>query len=233
MMTDRNEQVESERHQAAWELLPWYVNNTLQDPDRKTVARHISECQICEEEAARCRTIADAVRGSEVAAWTPSSERVARMMARIDAQSVANRSSRRFNIHEWFEKIRLVLQESPSSVRWTLAGQTAVIVVLAAAIVLQFSVAPSLVYRTLSDPGAGLERGRTHIQVIFADDMTEREVRTLLNDVGAGIVAGPTPMGVYTLAIAGDSSEAHTRIHEILAALRAHPKIELAEPKFQ
>jgi anti-sigma factor RsiW len=234
MMTDRNEQLESERHEAVWELLPWYVNNTLKDPDRKTVARHISECQMCEEEAARCRTIADAVRGSEVAAWTPSSERVARMMARIDVQSAAaNGNGRRFNSRAWFEKIRLILQESPSSVRWTLAAQTAVIVLLAAAIVLQLSAGPSLLYRTLSDPSAGLRRERTHIQVIFADDMTEREIRTLLNDVGAAIVAGPTPIGLYTLAIAAESSETDGRIQEKLTVLRAHPKVQLAEPKGQ
>ena len=231
-MSDRDEQLGNERHQAVWELLPWYVNNTLKDLERRMVAHHISECQMCEEEAARCRTIADAVRGSEVAEWTPSSERVAQMMARIDAESApAKRKSRRLDTRAWLEKIRLSLQESPSSVRWALAAQSAVLVLVAVAIVLQLSVAPSLLYRTLSDPGAGLQPGRIHIQVIFADDITEREIRTLLNYVGATIVAGPSPMGLYTLAIAAEASEADTRIQQTLAALRAHPKVQLAEPK--
>jgi hypothetical protein len=214
-----------------WELLPWYVNDTLNAPERNRVVNHIAECQLCEEEIGRCRTIAAAIRATDPATWSPSPDRVARMMARIDGKSGA--PSRRIGFREWFKKILVVFQETPFFLRWALAAETAVIVLLIGTIVLQTPVTPSLVYRTLSDPGAGVERGRTHIQVIFADDMTEREIRTLLKDVGAGIVAGPTPIGLYTLAIAAESSETDRLIQETLTVLRAHPKVQLAEPKGQ
>jgi hypothetical protein len=95
---------------------------------------------------------------------------------------------------------------------------------------LQGSVAPSF-YRTLSDAGSGLEPGRVHLQVVFADDITEREIRTVLSSIGATIVAGPTPMAVYTVALAADDPKAPARTQETLTLLRAHPKVRLAEAK--
>jgi Putative zinc-finger len=232
MKPDHNKQSVGERHQAIWELLPWYINDTLEDPERSRVAHHIAECQTCEEESARCRTVANVLRASDTVAWTPSPERVARIMARIEGNNdVSNRESRWLVIREWFEKLRLTFQEIPSSFRWALAAQTTVIVLLAAAIVLQLSVAPSLLYRTLSDAGGGPEPWIMQIQVVFADDMTEREIRTLLSTVGAAIVSGPSPMAVYTLALAADDHDPAALTREALAVLRAYPKVRLAEAK--
>jgi anti-sigma factor RsiW len=231
MMSDQNEQSEGERHQEIRELLPWYVNQTLEDSERERVAQHIAQCQTCEEEIARCRTIVAVVRATDVAKWSPSPERISRLMARIDGESASNRERHWLVIREWFEKIRLILRETPSSLRWALAAQTAVIVVLAAAIVLQLAASPSLLYRTLSDAGAGPEAGMLRVQVVFADDTTEQEIRTLLNSVGATIVAGPSSMAAYTLAIADDGPDAPARTRETLGVLRAHPKVRLAEPK--
>jgi len=106
----------------------------------------------------------------------------------------------------------------------------AAIVLLAAAITWQASVAPSLLYQTLSDAGSSPEPGRVHLQVVFADDITEREIRTLLGSIGATIVAGPSPMAVYTVALA-DDREAPAQAQERLALLRTHPKVRLAEAK--
>jgi hypothetical protein len=137
----------------------------------------------------------------------------------------------RIRVREWIEKIRLAFQETPSLFRWALAAQTAAIVLLAAAIIWQGSIAPSLLYRTLSDAGSDPEPGRVHLQVVFADDITEGEIRTLLSSIGATIVAGPTPMAVYTVALAADDRAAPAQTRETLALLRAHPKVRLAEAK--
>jgi hypothetical protein len=160
-----------------------------------------------------------------------SPEHFARLMERIDRGNASAASERwRIRVREWIEKIRLAFHETPSLFRWALAAETAAIVLLAAAIMLQGSVAPSF-YRTLSDPSKGLEPGGVRVQVVFADDITEREIRTLLSSIGATIVAGPTPMAVYTVALVADDRETPARTREILALLRAHPKVHLAEAK--
>jgi hypothetical protein len=231
-MRDPSDQSDASHHQKVWEILPWYVNGTLDGREHDLVARHISRCQICADEIARCQSIADAVRSVEEAPRTMSPEHLARLMERIDRRSTPAAAERwQIRVHEWLETIRLAFQETPSLFRWALAAETTVIVLLAAAIILQASVAPSLLYRTLSDAGSGPEPGRMHLQVVFADDITEREMRTLLSSIGATIVAGPSPMSVYTVALTADDREAPARTLETLAVLRAHPKVRLAEAK--
>ena len=231
-MRDASDQSDGNHHQKVWEILPWYVNGTLEGHEHEFVARHILRCQSCADEVVRCQSIATAVRSSEEAARTPSPEHLARLMERIDRGSASAAPERwRIRVREWIEKIRLAFQETPSLFRWVLAAQTAAIVLLAAATIWQASVAPSLLYQTLSDAGSGPEPGRVHLQVVFADDITEREIRTLLSSIGATIVAGPTPMAVYTVALATDDRAAPAQTRERLALLRAHPKVRLAEAK--
>jgi hypothetical protein len=219
-------------HEKVWEILPWYVNGTLAGHEHEFVARHIQRCQSCADEIVRCQSIAAAVRSSEEAARMPSPEHLARLMERIDRASASAASERwRIRVREWSEKFRLAFQETPSLFRCVLAAQTAAIVLLAAATLWQASLAPSLLYQTLSDPGGGTEPDRVTLQVVFADDITEREIRTLLGSIGATIVAGPSPMAVYTVALAANDRAAPAQIQERLALLRAHPRVRLAEAK--
>jgi anti-sigma factor RsiW len=229
-MRDPSDRSDRNHHQKVWEILPWYVNGTLEDHEQKFVARHILRCQSCADEVARCQSIATAVRSAEEAARTPSPEHLARLMEGIDRGRTSAAPERsRIGVRDWIEKIQLAFQETPSLFRWALTAQTAAIVLLAAAITWQASIAPS--YRTLSDAGSDPAPGRVHLQVVFADDITEREIRTLLSSIGATIVAGPTPMAVYTVALAAHDREAPAQTRETLALLRAHPKVRLAEAK--
>jgi hypothetical protein len=231
-MRDPSDPSNRNDHQKVWEILPWYVNGTLEGHEHEFVARHILRCQSCADEIVRCQSIAAAVRSSEEAARMPSPEHLARLMERIDRASSSAAPERwRIRVREWIEKIRLAFQETPSLFRWTLAAQTAVIVLLATATLWQASLAPSLLYRTLSDAGSGPELGRVTFQVVFTDDITEREIRTLLSSIRATIVAGPSPMAVYTVALAPDDREASAQTQERLALLRAHPRVRLAEAK--
>jgi hypothetical protein len=231
-MRDPSDQSDGNQHQKVWEILPWYVNGTLEGHEHEFVARHILRCQSCADEIVRCQSIATAVRSFEEAARMPSPEHLARLMERIDRASASATPERwRIRVREWIEKIRLAFQETPSLFRWALAAQTAVIVLLAGATLWQASLAPSLLYRTLSDAGSGPELGRVTLQVAFTDDITEREIRTLLGSVRATIVAGPSPMAVYTVALAADDREAPAQTQERLALLRAHPKVRLAEAR--
>ena len=231
-MRDPSDSYDGNDHRKVWEILPWYVNGTLEAHEYEFVARHILSCQSCAGEVSRCESIATAVRSSEEAKRTPSPEHFARLMERIDRGSASAAPERwRIRVREWIEKIRLAFQETPSLFRWALAAETAAIGLLAATIAWQASVAPSLLYQTLSDAGSSPEPSRVHLQVVFADDITEREIRKLLSSIGATIVAGPSPMAVYTVALSADGREAPAQTQEKLALLRAHPKVRLAEAK--
>ena len=229
-MRDSSDQSDARRHEEVWEILPWYVNGTLDDGEHDVVARHLLRCQTCADEVARCQSLAAAVRGAEDALPRLAPENLARLMERIDRGGTAAAPERgRIHGREWLQKIRLAFQETPSFTRWALAVQTAVVVLLASAILFQASFAPFPVYRTLSDAGSGPKLARVYFQVVFADDIAEREIRTLLSSIGATIVEGPSPMAVYIVAVPADDREAPSRTREVLAVLRAHPKVRLAE----
>ena len=65
------------------------------------------------------------------------------------------------------------------------------------------------------------------IHIVFTDDITERELRTLLGRVQGKIVDGPSTIGAYTLEVGPSTADDLTRI---VAILRADPKVQLAEP---
>src|SRR6476660_236944 len=78
-MRDPSDQSDGNDHQKAWEILPWYVNGTLEGHEQEFVARHILRCQSCADEVVRCESIATAVRSSEEAKRTPSPEHFAQI----------------------------------------------------------------------------------------------------------------------------------------------------------
>lgn len=231
MMSKDYKQSEAKRHEQVWQLLPWYVNGTLDDSERETVAHHISLCQTCEGEVVRCRSVISVLSHGDKIAWSPSPEHFNRLMTRVDRESSLRTTERwRSRMHEWVEKSRAVFQSTPSPMRWALAAQTAVIVLIVMATMSTWIASP-LPYSTLSDPVVGNEASQSEISVVFAEDITEQEVRTLLNTIQGAIVAGPSAMAVYTVAIPPSGDERPGQVQAALEALRAHPKVRLAEAK--
>jgi hypothetical protein len=230
-MSKDYKQSEAKRHEQVWELLPWYVNGTLDDSERETVAHHISMCQTCEGEVVRCRTLVSLLSTDDEPAWKPSSAHFNRLMTRVDRESSLPTSERwRLSMHEWLEKSRAVFQSTPSPMRWALAAQTAVMVLIVMATMSTWIAAP-LPYSTLSDPVLSDEASQSQISVVFAEDITEQEVRTLLNTIEGAIVAGPSAMAVYTVAVPASGDRRSDQVQAVLEKLRAHPKVRFAEAK--
>lgn len=83
-------------------------------------------------------------------------------------------------------------------VSWTVVG-VQVLIILA----LLFSSPVKKGYNTLSS-GDGMIGEGIKMNIVFKADAQEYEIRRLLGDVGAGMVAGPTPEGLYILRIRGN-----------------------------
>jgi putative zinc finger protein len=220
-------------HQEVWELIPWYANGTLEGRECDEVETHLSTCSSCQTELRRCRDIASAVHAAGETSWSPSPRHFSQMLARIDATEASGTQD-----GGWWERLRaqyarhfLALQSTPRLFRWALAAQGAMILLLAGVLVWQEPSSSGPLYRTLSDGGDHVSQGQAHIQVVFADDITEKELRALLTGVGGTIVNGPSSEGVYTVALPlfGNSPDL---VDPILGAVRAHRKVRLAEPTF-
>lgn len=213
-------------HDDVLQLLPWYHNGTLGELECARVEAHLARCPDCSDELARCRDLEDATAAEAEAGadWQPGERNLARVLQRIEADerppspgpAARQREAR---TRGWWTR-------TPRTARWALAAQAAAIAGLA--LLLFAPVDPdSARFETLtsSADSTGAAEGSRHLQVVFGEDVTEVELRSLVRGVGASIVAGPSGRGVYELALPQDASLALQ-----LASLRADPKVRLAEP---
>jgi len=214
------------------ELLPWYANGTLSPSERARVDTHLPHCPDCRQQLAALQMLAESSAfAGEDQAWQPSSAQFAQIMGAIDAlESPQTQTSRVTQTKpksvnpfahclDWFKA-------TPHPVAWLMAAETVAIAVL----VLMVAAPPPqqtgpTLFQTFSDdkPAA---TGLPRLSIVFADDITEREIRALLHAQHGQIVQGPSPLGVYTVHLdATDEGASLAAIDRI----RAHPKVKLAE----
>jgi hypothetical protein len=119
-----------------------------------------------------------------------------------------------------------LLRGTPGPMRWTVAVQAALVVLLLALATWPGSLGPGPRYRTLAEREQ-TRKNQAMVRLVFAEDATERDIRTLLSKVDGTIVDGPSAMGAYTVSVTARGSDA---VAAVLALLRADPHVRLAEP---
>jgi anti-sigma factor RsiW len=218
---------EADRHHVT-ELVPWYVNGTLEDRERDAVTAHLSGCPACREEVAQCQTLAAAVHGARDPAWTPGPDQLARLLASIELLEAKDgrRAGWRSRWRAGMEWLGDVFQRTPGPARWGLAAQAALLVLVVGLLVWPGALSPRAPYRTLAEDG-DRRVGQTRIHVVFAEEISEREMRTLLARVQGRIVDGPSAVGLYTVAVGASTPD---QVMSMLSILRGDPKVRLAEP---
>jgi len=193
--------LDSAEHRSAQDLLPWFVNGTLDAAEASSVARHIAACERCQKDAAeqaQLRSSASAMQatGDVERDW-------ALLRRRIEADPRAPTRRRE--------------GASPGSWRrWlpvTVALQGAVILALAG--VLIAGPAREERYRAL---GAQPAVSEANAVAVFRGDATSEQMRDALHAVGARIVGGPTITDAYLLRLNDPTSQ-------VLSRLRAQPGV--------
>lgn len=197
-------------HEHAAALLPWLANGTLDGDERERVERHVRRCLPCR---------------AELAAQT-------RLMVLVQRQPVVPLSA-----DEGFERLRARLDRTPRGrsrpMRRTLLALAAAAAVAAIGLPIATGLlgtreTPPDAYRTLSDAGAGAAL----IDVIFADGVRESEMRALLEELDAEIVAGPSPgLGRYTLRLRSPDA-ARTDPAGVARRLLDDARVRFAGPTF-
>ena len=213
-------------HQRIWELLPWYANGTLAEAEREKVEAHLAICPRCQEEEEICRRTATAVKSVGEVAPSPHPVQLQRMLARIEESETEAHSHA-----GWWRRVmplRALVEATPGPLRVSLLAEAAVILLLVGLLVWQQfraqPAAPPAEYVTLSDP-APAPVPSLGLRVMFSPQATEREIRDLLHGIRGQIVAGPSPMGVYTVQVPADGDP----LKVILARLRSEPQVAFAE----
>ena len=197
---------ESNPHQEAEELLPWYATGQLDPEERAIVEQHLSSCAHCRRQLAFEHRMVD-----EFAASSPeANEGWERLKRRLQTQSPEPRRRPRFQ-----HTIRATFARPAFA-----AIAAAQLAFLAIAGTLLFSLSqPS--YRAL---GSAPPPQSANVIVMFRGNTTESQLRSLLDGNGATLVGGPTPTDAYLLRVAPASRSA------VVANLQADRHVVMAQP---
>jgi anti-sigma factor RsiW len=215
-----NHEVRPASHEESRLALPWLANGTLDAAERQGVEAHVAACAECAADLAAERRLHDELRGTTAVSPAPHPVQLARLWSRIDGSEESAPAPRR-------GRARSPLAGWPRAARWLVAAQAATILLLLA-LGTPFGRERSGAFRTLAagDLANGAAGSTERLRVVFADTLDQRSLREILLPLGAEIVAGPSPLGVYTLVLPADAEP----IGWVLTHLRARPEVRFAEP---
>lgn len=176
------------------ELLPWYVNGTLDDDEQRRVAAHLDVCGRCRAEVEWLRALRAGVKQA-TGATAPGELGLKRLQRDLRRES-------RSGVSHWW--------------RPAFAAAALLLVVQSAVLVRHMGTSSPAVLRPL---GVG---GQPQVlQVTFAPQAREQQIRNLLQTIDAELVGGPGTVGVYRLRVEGGAEA----VREAIAELEARPAL--------
>jgi hypothetical protein len=201
-------------HEEISALLPWYVNGTIAEFDRRRVELHLRACSTCREDLEQERRVYQQMAAEIGVEYMPRPS-LKRLQAKLDsldaptlpADPPVERSNRR-------------------TVRGLLAASIAgiAIVLSLSAINRWMPFRPTLQpdYYTVTTTAA--RPSDEVIRAVFSPTVTLIELQGILDEAQLRIISGPTEAGVYSLA-----ATTTRPVDSSLAMLRRHPTVRFAE----
>ncbi|MBK1890273.1 zf-HC2 domain-containing protein [Undibacterium sp. 14-3-2] len=193
-------------HEALQELLPWYASGALSEADAGRVQEHLRHCAVCREELTWQRSLL--ATESPLPAGLDPERALARLMPQLDVAATAQPVHLFARLQRWLQTTRWQ--------GWALAGQFAVIVLLAVQLLPHHE---TPVYQALGRGAAATP----DVLVVFRPDARLQDLQRILQLHGAQIIGGPTVTGAYMLEVEPDHQM------PLLQALRAERSVEMAE----
>lgn len=221
MATDLSQSPEAHRrlHRDVWELLPWYVNQTLEPAERERVEAHLATCITCRSEVVLLRQLERHVRDTDVL-----DDAVTRSLSAVRGRIAAAPRGDAPGLRHRLAAAGALWRRSPGAMKAVVATQTAVIVAgLGVLGTLPAASDRAPTFQTLSSDRSAAAPGQLRVKV--AEGVGESQLRALLVAQSLRIVDGPSPTGVYTLAVADGGGLALA-----VARLRAAPELSFVAP---
>jgi len=213
-MSGRILKFDDSAHRAADAMLPWFVNGTLEGDELAAVEQHVHECP-------RCRREVDLLEQLQAVCAIDAPALDATPSYRLLHERIAGRR-RLASLRDRVRGLFRPWQRAPAWAKWAIAAQFAGIVMLAVRVAMPVSESARN-FETLGAPTGHTARGGT-VAVVFVPEVTEAELRRIVQAAGARVVDGPTESNAYMLEVPVGHRDA------VLAALRAEPAVTLAQP---
>lgn len=216
-------------HDFVVELLPWYANGTLNPVEQAQVDQHLPSCSECRQQLTQYRQLDNArIVSSDAQAWRPSPAQFSRILQDIDdLESAAGKAVSPVRMPGLFGNLSAWLKATPSPVYWFMTLETVTLAALVLLVVAQPPQQPGAqLFQTLSNERPLVTATLPRLSIVFAEDITEREIRALLQKQHGQLVQGPSMLGVYTVQLT--TGRAH-ELRQTMTALRGNPKVKLVE----
>jgi hypothetical protein len=228
-------------HQELSELLPWYVNKTLQGAELNAVEAHLAVCLTCKRELTQLQRLAHAVN-QEGALDSAEHAAFLRLKKRLHS---GQQPSAQLDMQALPQQVRPA-QHNVSPINntkkrnWAISARSSTALAMAAVLLLSLSVLmPRYVetdlqqgsaFRTLSDAQQDAISAN-EIRVVFADNVDQEQKNQILERVhGQFISANPTAQGVYTVRLDRDIAVKH--LLDVVELLRKDTHVIFAEPAY-
>jgi anti-sigma factor RsiW len=206
-------------------LLPWYLNGTLREDERRQVDQHLSSCAACRAELDELAQLNVQLHEVYAAQSEPSPQIQRAVLAQVQLEASAKRA--KFvtgpqglkGRDDWFRSLFVP--------RW--APALAVTLLVAQLGLLLWSMTRT----TLSDQVTtrGLGSPTVRLRVVFQETASERQIRALVQGMRGRIVDGPTPDGAYIMELpAGDQAAAQKKVDALRSQTESVRTVEPVTP---
>jgi anti-sigma factor RsiW len=196
-------------HRRTQELLPWFLNGTLDGEEADEVDRHLKECPACRAELESLRVLHAAYVETDLMPEAEAALARLRPLLQPDPPAAPQRP-----------RPAAAAGTVPVWMRFALAAQFGVIFALGWEVAQPDRTGAE--YRTLASASLPAHAAGSLV-VVFDPGATQHDVMRILRQAGTRVVDGPTASGGYVLSVPDGS------LNAALAALRAEPAVVLAE----
>lgn len=205
-------------HDSTALLLPWFINGSLDDEQRKMVDSHLAVCITCRSEINTQRLVAEVIQ-SRNAASVGADIAFAQLYRRIQPE----RRTLFSRVRDWSRS----MLPAPALV-WA-SGVAVVASVFMALPILHESGGIATVpaeFRTLSADGGHFDFHANSLRLIFSEGLDDEIRQDILRIVNPVAVTAPSSRGVLTVQVANGE------LASALALLRDRKEVRLAEPVY-
>ena len=206
-------------------LLPWYLNGTLREDERRQVDQHLSSCAACRAELDELAQLNVQLHEVYAAQSEPSSrlQRAVLGQVALEASTKGAKSvsgpQRLKGLDEWFRSL-FAPRWAPALVVTLLVAQLGLL--------LWSMTRPTLLDQVTT---RGLGAPTVRLRVVFQETASERQIRSLVQGLRGRIVDGPTSDGAYIMEFpAGDQAAAQKKV-DVLRSQRE--SVRTVEPVTQ
>jgi hypothetical protein len=232
-----------DEHSRICALIPWYLNGTAAEADRRLVENHVRECPGCRADLEQERRVYEAMCVDSGVEYMPAAS-LKKLTARLDELEAGAPEARTGEIPGREASGRempggsVPARETPAratpvpprlgfAARMPWRGLAAASIALAALAVSLVAADQWLKSREAAYHTVTVSATRPPdevIRAVFAPNITLMEMQSILDEAHLRIVSGPTEAGVYSLA-----STSSRPASVSLRVLRAHAAVRFAE----